>query len=507
MSLEMLDVILSVTGGFVLLVMMSLIRRKKVTNYHLPPGPKRNLVFGNLMDLIYSSMITGEPSLLKFAKWSFQYGPICYLRFFRQRVVVISDARVAQQLCAAQSDKFSTRPPGLFLSRVLKGKGIVFNDGPSWKEHRNFITHEFRKFGFGNQSIEHKIQYVVDEYLRQIAKTNGGAHDPHTNIATAIYNVIWTTISGERFSWDDPFLHKIIANLETNLQAVELTGPHNYVTLLSIWHLIWHNAFRLLCIVMKRMFYFKQLICKYKKHRKETATSDVDESMMYDYLVKMQGSKLNGQLTHFSESQLLWLVSDLFIAGGETTITSFRWVLLCLAKFPEVQQRLRHEIMENFGRDSSPSYSQRTQLPYLEAFIHETLRFSCSVPGMWRNTTQDAKYENYDIPKKTWVLLHFWAMSNNTALWHDVREFKPERFLNNDGTFCKNENFLAFSAGKRQCPGESLARTELFLFTVGVLQKFRVTLPAGQDIDVHAGQFGVTYTPPHHHLQFIPIEV
>lgn len=72
MSLEMLDVILSVTGGFVLLVMMSLIRRKKVTNYHLPPGPKRNLVFGNLMDLIYSSMITGEPSLLKFAKWSFQ---------------------------------------------------------------------------------------------------------------------------------------------------------------------------------------------------------------------------------------------------------------------------------------------------------------------------------------------------------------------------------------------------------------------------------------------------
>lgn len=137
----------------------------------------------------------------------------------------------------------------------------MFNDGPSWKEHRNFVTHEFRKFGFGNQSIEQRIQIVVDEYLHEISvsqqqfqtkdrwvlfqmgphfyfshlnwkRTEGRAHDPHPNIATAIYNIIWTSISGEKFSWDDPFLRKLIDNLETNLQAVELTGPHNYVTIL-----------------------------------------------------------------------------------------------------------------------------------------------------------------------------------------------------------------------------------------------------------------------------------
>ena len=118
-----------------------------------------------------------------------KYGPVCYLRFFRQRVLVISDAKTAQQLCVGQSDKFSTRPSGLFLARVLKGKGkidrnrffyrsfinsyfylqgIVFNDGPSWKEHRHFITQEFRKYGFGHHSIEQRIQYVVDEYVHQI---------------------------------------------------------------------------------------------------------------------------------------------------------------------------------------------------------------------------------------------------------------------------------------------------------------------------------------------------
>lgn len=44
----------------------------------------------------------------------------------------------------------------------------MFNDGPSWKEHRHFISQEFRKFGFGHESIEQKIQYVVDEYLHQL---------------------------------------------------------------------------------------------------------------------------------------------------------------------------------------------------------------------------------------------------------------------------------------------------------------------------------------------------
>ena len=99
---------------------------------------------------------------------------------------------------------------------------------------------------------------------------------------------------------------------------------------------------------------------------------------MYDYLVKMAEFKSSGTPTNFSgtpaycqiishrgyfhfsllnpsETQLLWMVSDLFIAGGETTITTIRWILLCLAKYPQGQERVRQEIVNVFGWDSTPT--------------------------------------------------------------------------------------------------------------------------------------------------------
>ena len=67
-------------------------------------------------------------------------------------------------------------------------------------------------------------------------------HDPHLNFATATYNVIWNIISGHQFKWDDPFLGKLIHNLDTNLEAMELVGAHNYITLFMLVYFIFTNS-------------------------------------------------------------------------------------------------------------------------------------------------------------------------------------------------------------------------------------------------------------------------
>lgn len=54
--------------------------------------------------------------------------------------------------------------------------------------------------------------------------------------------------------------------------------------------------------------------------------------------------------------------------------------------------------------------------------------------------------------------------------------FKPERFLNEDGTFRDDPTLsLAFGAGKRICPGRYLVEATLFVVAASVLSVFNVT--------------------------------
>ncbi len=41
----------------------------------------------------------------------------------------------------------------------------------------------------------------------------------------------------------------------------------------------------------------------------------------------------------------------LFIAGHETTATALTWTMYLLAKHPEIQERLRNEVQQAFGKE------------------------------------------------------------------------------------------------------------------------------------------------------------
>ena len=86
--------------------------------------------------------------------------------------------------------------------------------------------------------------------------------------------------------------------------------------------------------------------------------------------------------------------------------------------------------------------------------------------------TQDVKVKDLVIPANT-MINPIMAEVLKGDHWVEGKKFRPERFLDNKGDVVKDEHFIPFSVGKRQCLGETLAKTELFLFFTALVQQFR----------------------------------
>jgi cytochrome P450 len=116
-------------------------------------------------------------------------------------------------------------------------------------------------------------------------------------------------------------------------------------------------------------------------------------------------------------------------------------------------------------------------MPYTEATIMETLRFSSLIPtGVWHSTLRDVEFHGFLIPKDTMIIPNLYAVHHDARIWgEDVETFNPERFLSPEGRgVVRPEAFIPFSTGRRLCIGENLAKDELFLIIAAIFQTFHV---------------------------------
>ncbi|XP_070390995.1 vitamin D 25-hydroxylase-like [Dermacentor albipictus] len=184
-------------------------------------------------------------------------------------------------------------------------------------------------------------------------------------------------------------------------------------------------------------------------------------------------------------------VANIYGASTNPVRRTILWCLYIAAADPDgYQATLQREIDAIVGSERTPQWEYRHRMPLTMAFILETLRWRTISPiSVHRVAGRDTILSGYHIPAGTFVVPNLWSIHNDSTHWRRPYMFDPVRFLKADGTEIeqKPQAFLPFSLGRRACPGETLALTEIFLYVTTLLQKFRVLPEEGKLVSLASG--------------------
>ncbi|KAH8264316.1 hypothetical protein KR038_006388 [Drosophila bunnanda] len=180
------------------------------------------------------------------------------------------------------------------------------------------------------------------------------------------------------------------------------------------------------------------------------------------------------------------MAMDMLMAGVDTTSSTFTGLLLCLAKNPEKQEKLREEVMKVLPqKDSEFTEASMKNVPYLRACIKESQRIYPLVIGNARGLTRDSVISGYRVPAGTFVSMVSISAITSEEHFPKASDFLPERWLrsaNDSAGGCpandlKTKNpfvFLPFGFGPRMCVGKRIVEMELELGVARLLRHFTV---------------------------------
>ncbi|XP_060244957.1 cytochrome P450 2D26-like isoform X2 [Meriones unguiculatus] len=427
----------------IFLFLLDLMHRPKFWTSRYPPGPMPLPVLGNLLQLDLENMPYTMSKLRQ------RYGDVFSLQLAWKPMVVINGLKAVREVLVTCGEDTSDRP----------------------------LLPIYNHLGYGPKSKEHHF-------------------NPSTLLSKAVSNVIASLVYARRYDYEDPFFNWMLKTLKESFG--EDTGFIAKVL----------NAFSWLLripglpqkVLPKVTSFIASLDTMLIKHKKTWDPAQPPRDLTDAFLTEMEKAKGNPE-SSFNERNLRMVVAILFMAGIVTTSTTLSWALLLMILHPDVQRRVQKEIDEVIGQARHPEMADQAHMPYTNAVVHEVQRFADIVPmNVAHMTSRDIEFQGFRIPKGTTLIPNLSSVLKDETVWEKPLQFHPEHFLDAQGHFVKHEAFMPFSAGRRVCLGEPLARMELFLFFTCLLQRFSFSVPEGQPQPSDYGIFTLPVTPKPYQL-------
>ena len=473
-----------------LLVMYWLIKFTRNRNHGINiSGPKGNLLTGNLLQL--------KPyPHQKLTEWAKEYGDVYMIRLgLRKRNLVINDLDKVRSVFVNHSREVSGRRLSFSLGWFTSHHNGIANNQPTedWHRSRKAVHNCLQTHSKGGMMRNEQIITASAQKLMRIFNSKTGrAFDPRDDLYNFSLGVTSILLLGGEHMTDSAHLEDM-KNTERSFDSVLGVGNKTEILDMLPWlRYVGYDGWTKLQNVSARCY---QLFDRLKSDIVSTYDPEDVQTLMHSLMSDIcDGNELNGTINEYTpqytlslktESVLRGVLIDILLAGTMTTTLTSCVILGVLAHYPDIQHRVRNEVDQLGCR--AVTLADRDKLPYTQAFILEVLRNS-SIASLVRHTvTSEFQMWGHVFPKGMNIIANVWAIHHDPEFWDDPFIYKPERFLNEDGSLIpadhpNRRHLVPFGFGHRLCPGENFAKTRLLLLTAMEVQTFKI-LPETKMID------------------------
>ena len=430
----------------------------------LPVGPFPLPFIGNILsfrtdDFVHDILF----------RWSKRFRPVFTMYLGPKPIIVIGDATLGME--EFRKAAFAGRPDYGVATTFFKdgSTDIFFGDwSREWEVLRRVGHEAVRKY---QRSSRHPlvVASVIDQLVADVKR--GKEFETYDCLSLVMNAILANAAFGKEYRFDDDDF--IAWKKSIDRQAV---GSGKLMLLVFVPFFRHIPGYKQFWEKFQKAKEFQEqfLESRFNECQEKFDGDNESVSNFCEALIAAENESSEEDRKYLRRQNIMNSVGDLFFAGSDTTRSTLCWIFLFLCKNPEMQERIREEILSAIPDDEIPLAEHRDNCPFTQAFISEVMRFRHIFPNSApHKTTTDVLIAGCKIPKGTIVLFPLFSclMNDSADGWKDPHVFNPERFLV-DGKFVNKPNPYAipFGVGRRSCPGNNLALLTMFLVISRLVQ-------------------------------------
>ncbi|KAJ7777801.1 cytochrome P450 [Mycena olivaceomarginata] len=482
-SLSLAAAIAATLGAYTIYTLLKILYQEYTSPLRNVPGPKSDHWFlGNRQQLFKN--IDGQEGL-----WTTQYGPTVRINtFLGFSQLYITDSKAVHHIL---SNSYLYQKPA-------PGRILVVEEDVHKKQNPAFGPAQLRAL---TEIFVEKSKQLRDVWAARAATSGGVARvNVLPEFSTAALDIIgkagfnydFHSLGADSHSTRDE-LHEAFAKIsasELNTGLFDILKARFPVFRRILPNTTVDNIINDSQATMRRIG--QQLLQDSRQNIAEGKSADSTALRdLLSLLVRANMAKDISDAQRLSEEDVLAQVPTFLVAGHETTAAT--WGLFELATNPEVQTRLRNELLA--VDNDNPSMDELNALPYLDCFLRETLRAHAPVPMSFRVATRediipletpytDRNGTVHETIRPT-IALPILSVNRDPALWGaDAHQFRPERWERSPALSTSIpglwSQMLTFLGGPRACIGFRFPLVELkaLMFTLVRALEFELAVPA-----------------------------